>query len=46
MNGDAMDEDIAYKLNELDNMLIDEIKCLYRKAVNEIKETKIEFEEY
>lgn len=46
MSGDQSDENRMYKLNELEDLSLNEVRTLYRKVVAEIKEAKLEFEEY
>jgi hypothetical protein len=46
MGGGESEEDFIYKLAELEQLPLAELRGLYRKAVNSIKELKLELDEF
>ena len=46
MSGDDGCDISVYRLHELEQLPLDEIRSLYKKAVTELKDLKIEFEEF
>lgn len=46
MSGEDCGDISAYRLHELVQLPIEELRSLYKKVVNELKDLKIEFEEF
>lgn len=46
MSGADSEEDQVYRLDELDQLPLSELKSLYQKVVSQLKDLKLEFEEF